>query len=49
MESETFEADASRDEQTVSLALRARAVSDRLDSLKLAYLTSLSLCKKKKK
>lgn len=39
-ESETFEADASRDEQTVSLALRARVVSDRLESPKLAYLTS---------
>lgn len=39
-ESKTFEADASRDEQTVSLALRARVVSDRLESPTLAYLTS---------
>lgn len=47
-ESKTFGADASRDEQTVSLTLRARSVSDRLESPKLAYLTSpLSLCKEK--
>lgn len=43
-----FKADVSRDEQTVNLALRPGAVSDRLESPKSAYLTSLSLCEKRR-